>query len=53
MFYVGIDPVASGLVESLAKPGGRLTGVHGLSRDVTPKRLAVLKGTMEGGGGTV
>jgi len=31
------------LVESFAKPGGRLTGVHGLSRDVTAKRLAVLK----------
>ena len=43
VFYVGADPVALGLVESLAKPGGRLTGVHGLSRQVTAKRLAVLK----------
>ena len=43
VFYVGVDPVALGLVESVAKPGGRLTGVHGLSRDVTAKRLAVLK----------
>ena len=43
VFYVGADPVALGLVESFAKPGGRLTGVHGLSRDVTAKRLAVLK----------
>jgi len=43
VFYVGVDPVVLGLVESLAKPGGRLTGVHGLSRDVTAKRLAVLK----------
>ncbi len=43
VFYVGADPVALGLVESLARPGGRLTGVHGLSRDVTAKRLAVLK----------
>ena len=33
VFYVGTDPVAAGLVESLAKPGGRLTGVHGRSRD--------------------
>jgi len=31
------------LVESLSKPGGRLTGVLGLSRDVTAKRMAVLK----------
>ena len=43
VFYVGADPVALGLVESFAKPGGRLTGVHGLSSDVTAKRLAVLK----------
>jgi len=43
VFYVGVDPVTIGLVESLPKPGGRLTGVHGLSRDVTPKRMAVLK----------
>jgi putative ABC transport system substrate-binding protein len=43
VFYVGADPVALGLVESLAKPGGRLTGVHGQTRDVTAKRLAVLK----------
>jgi putative ABC transport system substrate-binding protein len=43
VFYVGTDPVALGLVESFARPGGRLTGVHGLSRDVTAKRLAILK----------
>src|SRR4030095_16182367 len=43
VFYVGADPVALGLVESPAKPGGRLTGVHGLTRDITAKRLAVLK----------
>src|SRR5262249_17055512 len=43
VFYVGVDPVSLGLVESLAKPGGRLTGVHGLSRDVTAKRLAGFK----------
>jgi putative ABC transport system substrate-binding protein len=43
VFYVGTDPVTAGLVESLAKPGGRLTGIHGLSRDLTAKRLEVLK----------
>jgi putative ABC transport system substrate-binding protein len=43
VFYVGADPVAGGLVESLAKPGGRLTGVHGLSQDLMAKRLEILK----------
>jgi putative ABC transport system substrate-binding protein len=43
VFYVGADPVAAGLVESLARPGGRLTGVVGLSSDLTAKRLEILK----------
>jgi len=43
VFYVGVDPVAVGLVESFAKPGGRLTGVHGLSRELIAKRLEILK----------
>jgi len=43
VFGVGSDPVAAGLVESFAKPGGRLTGVHQLSRDLTAKRLEILK----------
>ncbi len=43
VFFAGTDPVRAGLVEGFAKPGGRLTGVHGLSRDLTAKRLEVLK----------
>ena len=43
VFYVGGDPVAAGLVESLAKPGGRLTGVSGRSRELIAKRLEILK----------
>jgi putative ABC transport system substrate-binding protein len=43
VFCAGTDPVGLGLVESLAKPGGRLTGVHFLSTDLTAKRLEVLK----------
>ena len=43
VFYVGSDPVSIGLVESFAKPGGRLTGVHYLTTDLTAKRLAILK----------
>jgi putative ABC transport system substrate-binding protein len=46
VFFAGSDPVAIGLVESVAKPGGQLTGVHGLSRDLTSKRLALLKEMM-------
>jgi putative ABC transport system substrate-binding protein len=43
VFTVGSDPVAGGLVESFAKPGGRLTGVHFLLKDLTGKRLEILK----------
>jgi putative ABC transport system substrate-binding protein len=43
VFYAGADPVALGLVDSLAKPGGRLTGVHSLVTDTTAKRLEILK----------
>ena len=43
VFAAGADPVAAGLVESFAKPGGRITGVHYLSADLTAKRLEILK----------
>jgi len=43
VFCVGGDPVALGLVDSFAKPGGRLTGVHFLASDLTAKRLEILK----------
>jgi len=43
VFCVGTDPVASGLVESFAKPGGRLTGVHYFTTDLTAKRLELLQ----------
>jgi ABC-type uncharacterized transport system substrate-binding protein len=43
VFGVGSDPVAMGLVDSFAKPGGRLTGVHFLVGDLTAKRLEILK----------
>jgi putative ABC transport system substrate-binding protein len=43
VFAVGADPVVAGLVESFAKPGRRLTGVHYLAGDLTAKRLEILK----------
>lgn len=43
VFTIGSDPVDAGLVESFAEPGGRLTGVHYLVRDLTAKRLEVLR----------
>jgi ABC-type uncharacterized transport system substrate-binding protein len=43
VFAVGTDPVMSGLVQSFAKPGGRLTGVQYSTTDLTAKRLEILK----------
>jgi putative tryptophan/tyrosine transport system substrate-binding protein len=37
------DPVATGLAESLARPGGHLTGISDVSAEVTPKRMELLK----------
>jgi putative ABC transport system substrate-binding protein len=37
------DPVATGLIDSLARPGGNLTGVTTLQRELSGKRLEILK----------
>ena len=37
------DPVGSGLVASLARPGGNVTGLSGLAPELNSKRLEVLK----------
>jgi putative ABC transport system substrate-binding protein len=37
------DPVGSGLVVSLARPGGNVTGLSLMSPDLAPKRLQMLK----------
>jgi putative ABC transport system substrate-binding protein len=39
VFNVGVDPVATGLVASLNRPGGDVTGVSNLSGAVMAKRL--------------
>ena len=43
VFCAGTDPVVLGLVDSFAKPGGRLTGVYQPATDLTAKRLEILK----------
>jgi putative tryptophan/tyrosine transport system substrate-binding protein len=43
MTGVGANPVKAGLVESLARPGGNLTGLTNLSGELGGKRLELLK----------
>jgi len=42
VFSMGADPVAYGLVASLARPGGNITGFSILVRELMPKRLELL-----------
>jgi putative ABC transport system substrate-binding protein len=42
VFEMGADPIAMGLVSSLNRPGGDLTGVTSLNVEVGPKRLEIL-----------
>jgi len=43
MVNVGTDPVETGMVESLARPGGNITGLVGLGVEMADKRLELFK----------
>jgi len=37
------DPVVDGMAQSLARPGGNVTGIYTMTEEMNPKRLALLK----------
>jgi putative ABC transport system substrate-binding protein len=43
VFVASIDPVATGIVASLARPGGNITGLAGIHADLMGKRLELLR----------
>jgi putative ABC transport system substrate-binding protein len=50
VFAIGDDPVATGLVTRLNRPGGNVTGVTFLSSELGPKRLGLLNQLVPGVG---
>ena len=48
VFTLSVDPVADGLVTSLARPGGNVTGMSVLSPELVGKRLELLTQTVPG-----
>jgi putative ABC transport system substrate-binding protein len=46
VFIGGIDPVKLGLVQSLARPGGNVTGIADLGIDLIPKRIEMFQQTV-------
>lgn len=48
VFVVGMDPVRYGLVQSLARPGGNVTGLVGLYDDLVEKNLEFITATVPG-----
>ena len=43
VFEVGVDPVEMGLIVSLSRPGGDITGVTNLNQELGPKKLQMLR----------
>ena len=48
VFVINQDPVAAGIVDNMARPGGNITGVSRLTRELSGKRLALLKEMIPG-----
>ena len=48
MVLYDYDPVASGLIQSLSRPGGNVTGIFSLQPELGGKRLELLKETLPG-----
>jgi putative tryptophan/tyrosine transport system substrate-binding protein len=48
VFVAAVDPVATGLVASLARPGGKITGLTNTQADITGKQLQLLKELLPG-----
>ena len=48
VFSTGVDPVQSGLVQSLNRPGGNVTGVADMQVDLGGKRLGLLQELLPG-----
>jgi putative tryptophan/tyrosine transport system substrate-binding protein len=48
VFALVTDPIGRGFVESLAKPGGNITGLSNVSRELAAKRLELLREMVSG-----
>ncbi len=48
MMGIRVDPVEAGFVDSLARPGGNITGLTNLNAELRPKRLELLKEAFPG-----
>ena len=45
VMVTAVDPVATGIIDSLARPGGNITGLSRLTQELSGKRLELLKET--------